>query len=388
MLLDPARRPQWAFLRAGLRVTTIVTDVFVVGLGPAGSRAAWAAARAGKRVLAVDRRQRIGEPVQCAELVPTLLHQEIADLAASTVQPIHQMHTYVQDDERDVLPNFPGAMISRSLFDSALAGLACEAGAECRTGVALVAVASNGVARLSDGTKVDAAVIIGADGPRSRVGRAVDCVNLDLTEAHQITVPLLARHFATDIFLDRDMPGGYGWLFPKGDVAHIGVGVAGEARAGLRALVEELHARLVRESRVGERVLCRTGGAIPAGGMVGPVASKDGVLVLLAGDAAGLANPITGAGISAAVQSGTLAGSAAAAWLHGDAGAAADYREEIQALFGAALARATQRRRALLNAERAGALSKAEQRRAWIAYPEYWTASYGIRRSLSVLPES
>ena len=89
-------------------MTTIVADVFVVGLGPAGSRAAWAAARAGKRVLAVDRRHRIGEPVQCAELVPALLHQEVADLAASTVQPIHQMHTYVQDDERDVMPNFPG----------------------------------------------------------------------------------------------------------------------------------------------------------------------------------------------------------------------------------------------------------------------------------------
>ena len=97
--------------------------------------------------------------------------------------------------------------------------------------------------------------------------------------------------------------------------------------------------------------------------------------VLLAGDAAGLTHPITGAGIPAAVISGTLAGDAAAAWLGGDTHAADDYADELDALFGASLARAVAHRRELLAGHAAGTPpGPAALRRAWIAYPEYWAA--------------
>ena len=45
-------------------------DVLVIGLGPAGSAAAIAAASAGLSVLAIERKQQIGVPVQCAEYIP------------------------------------------------------------------------------------------------------------------------------------------------------------------------------------------------------------------------------------------------------------------------------------------------------------------------------
>jgi flavin-dependent dehydrogenase len=90
--------------------------------------------------------------------------------------------------------------------------------------------------------------------------------------------------------------------------------------------------------------------------------------VLLAGDAAGLANPVTGAGIAAAVESGRLAGEAAARIVAGHRGAAPDYEDELAQLYGAALGRALSRRRELL--ERAP--TRAALRRGWIAYPEYW----------------
>ena len=65
-------------------------------------------------------------------------------------------------------------------------------------------------------------------------------------------------------------------------------------------------------SGLAARSLLTTGGAIPVGGMLKPWGRLGAALVLLAGDAAGLANPVTGAGIAAAVQSGRLAGEAAA----------------------------------------------------------------------------
>ena len=349
-------------------------DVLVCGLGPAGSRAAWAAARRGARVLAIDRRHRIGSPVQCAELVPALLHQEAAALAHAVAQPIAAMHTYVDDEACDVTPDFPGAMIDRAAFDSALAKAARDAGAQCSCGVALVALAPDGIAHLSDGRAIQAQVVIGADGPRSRIGRAVGRVNRDLTEARQVTVALHTPHFATDIFLSHSTPGGYAWLFPKGSVAHIGAGVMSAESRRLPAIVAALHQRLAAQGRVGRDVLCRTGGAIPGGGLLDPVAKLNDAHVLLAGDAAGLANPVTGAGIAAAVQSGAMAGEAAADRLQGKARALEDYRTDVQALFGPALERAVQRRRTLLDAHRTRRLTRAAQRRGWIAYPEYWAA--------------
>jgi len=132
------------------------------------------------------------------------------------------------------------------------------------------------------------------------------------------------------------------------------------ARPLLKAIIERLHAGLL--DRVGREILALTGGAIPVGGMLKLFGLLEDTLVLLAGDAAGLANPVTGAGIAAAVHSGRLAGEAAARK------SPHSYEEELHDLYGAALERALRRRRELLDS----VPGKAALRRGWIAYPEYW----------------
>ena len=127
------------------------------------------------------------------------------------------------------------------------------------------------------------------------------------------------------------------------------------------------------EGRVGEEIIRYTGGAIPVGGMVEPDGRLGLALALLAGDAAGLANPVTGAGINAAVVSGRLAGEAAAAALRGKAGAGSDYAEELADLYKASLDRALARRRQLLRVHVEGSgPSRADLQRSWIAFPQYW----------------
>jgi flavin-dependent dehydrogenase len=131
----------------------------------------------------------------------------------------------------------------------------------------------------------------------------------------------------------------------------------------------------VESGRVGPEILGLTGGVIPVGGMLKPWGMVGGTLALLAGDAAGLANPVTGAGIAAAVHSGRLAGQAAAAWVSGDREAGVDFEEELRTVFQSALDRAMERRRELAALSRTGALpDRAALRRGWIAYPEYWAA--------------
>jgi flavin-dependent dehydrogenase len=226
---------------------------------------------------------------------------------------------------------------------------------------------------LSSGELLAARVVVGADGPRSLAGRAIGQVNTAVVETRQVTVPLLRAHEATDIFLSAGIPGGYGWLFPKGAIANLGAGVDPEHKRRLTSIVGDLHAKLAAGGRVGREVLGLTGGPIPVGGMLKPRAMLARALVLLAGDAAGLANPVTGAGIAAAVHSGRLAGEAAAAWISGDPRAGADYEDELESVFGAALERALRRRRELSEVfAKGGRPPPRALRRGWIAYPEYW----------------
>jgi len=348
-------------------------DVLVVGLGPAGSSAAAAAARRGLCVVAVDRRHEAGVPVQCAEFVPAMIGVDVGALARSIRQPIASMITFVEDDPPDITNPFPGQMIDRAAFDASLVRDAIAAGACCRFGASVRAIAADGRVVLADGSAIEATAIVGADGPRSLAGRAIGRVNLALVETRQITVPLVGAHDATDIFLSASIPGGYGWLFPKDAVANLGAGVVPAHRNRLKAIVDDLHAMLIERGRVGVDVLDTTGGAIPVGGMLQPRGTLGETEVLLAGDAAGLANPVTGAGIAAAVYSGGLAGEAAAAIARGSGDAASDYEDELRSVLGPSLARAVQRRRELAGATARGA-GKAELRRGWIAYPEYWAA--------------
>jgi len=335
-------------------------DVLVLGLGPAGAAAAAEAARRGCKVIALDRKREPGLPVQCAEFVPVMVGMDVGGLAGSVRQRIEAMATFVEDDAADLKQNFPGHMLDRAAFDAALVAQAGRAGAQLRFASMVRKVTREGVVELGDGSALRARVIVGADGPRSRAGKAIGSVNTELVETRQISVALKKPYAATDIFLSAGIPGGYGWLFPKDDRANLGAGVSPRYKSRLKSIVGRLHSRLL--DRVGAEVLGLTGGAIPAGGMLKPWGELGDTLVLLAGDAAGLANPVTGAGIAAAVHSGRLAGEAAAA------GSAVEYEEELEDVFKAALERALRRRCELL----AAVPGKAALRRGWIAYPEYW----------------
>lgn len=344
-------------------------DVLVVGLGPAGAAAAWAAARAGACVLAVERNAAPGLPVQCAEFVPQMIGADLPDLSAARVQGISGMTTFVELEPAEISDDFRGHMIDRATFDQTLIAQAQTVGAVCRFGVCLRAVSPQGEVMLADGQVLHPRVIIGADGPLSPLGRALGCPNTELVETRQISVNLLHPHEATDIFLRETYIGGYGWLFPKGGECNLGLGVLPSEKRRLKPLLGALHQELIAVGRVGGVVRRTTGGLIPVGGIVGLHGRLDAVLGLLAGDAAGLTNPVTGAGIAAAVASGRLAGAAAAAHCAGQSDAAEEYADEINATYGRSLALALRRRRALL----AAPPSPQALRNGWIAYPQYWT---------------
>ncbi len=350
-------------------------DILVIGLGPAGACAAREAAKSGCSVLALDRKKIPGTPIQCAEFVPALIGNEVDQLSSNSVQNIASMLTSIENAPPDIMADFPGKMIDRAAFDANLAKAAAKAGAQCRYGQSIRDISADGRVSLGNGTIITPKVIIGGDGPHSIAGKAIGSVNTEILETRQICVPLCRPFSSTDIFLSAEICGGYGWLFPKGKYANLGLGVVAEKKADLKILLAKLHQKLVRDGRVGEQVISHTGGAIPAGGMIKPYGILGKTLVLLAGDAAGLTNPITGAGINAAVISGQLVGEAAIDWLQGDRQSPINYTQGLEDLFGASLKRALKRRRAFVNAYANENTPTPDQLRAsWIAYSDYWAA--------------
>lgn len=361
-------------------MTVETPDILVVGLGPAGSRAAEAAARAGVTVVALEKRAQAGTPVQCAEFVPSMIERDVPAVGDVTAQTIARMLTFIEDGDRaHETPEFRGRMIDRARFDQMLAENAARAGSDCRYGVTVLKIDGDGTLHTSQGDFKPRA-LIGADGPRSRVGKAIGQINRELVETRQVTVPLVLPHDATDIFLSADYRGGYGWLFPKGAVANVGLGISVDGarngkstRRGLKEMLLALLQRLAVERRIGTNGWALTGGAIPVGGRVCAIGRLGGTAVLLAGDAAGLTNPVTGAGIASAVQSGTMAGKAAADFINGRATALDEYEEELGDIFDAALNRALRRRRELLACYQNGCKPNARALAdGWIGSPHYW----------------
>lgn len=348
-------------------------DVLVVGLGPAGSAAA-AAAGGRVRVLGVDKRRAVGLPVQCAEFIPRPLGAYAR--ADGVLQQSIEGMLSVLPSGAEARTEFPGLMIDRAAFDQALAETASNAGAELALGTQLTCLDARGrLATLRCGAGEETLayrLLIAADGPHSPVAKMLGLPDLETVQTRQYTVPLNGAYRDTDIWLSPDYAGGYAWLFPKGGRANLGLGADKRLQADLKGPLDALHHRLVAEGRVGEAVICRTGGAIPVGGLRKSLVEGS---VLFVGDAGGFTHPITGAGIAAAVASGERAGRAAAEYLNGKAAALDDYDEDMRDQFEVSLARAVVRRRHMMT----GWLGKdarqdAFHRRGWIAFPEYFSA--------------
>ncbi|HEX6827999.1 MAG TPA: NAD(P)/FAD-dependent oxidoreductase [Burkholderiales bacterium] len=347
-------------------------DVLVVGLGPGGGAAAAAAAEAGMRVIAIERKRVVGEPVQCGEFIPMPLGR-FAGGAGVLKQQIAGMKSILPSGAVTDSPH-RGFMIDRAAFDQALAARAAGAGAELRLGWAIESLdPERRIAKVREGRnrrQVRYRALVAADGPHSRVARLLGLPIQKMVHTRQYLVPLLRPMDNTLIWLSPAYPGGYAWLFPRGETANLGVGIDFRFCRDLHHPLDELHGQLVSEGVLGSEIRRRTGGAIPVGGMREHLAIGE---ILFVGDAAGLTHPITGAGISAAVQSGEEAGRAAARWLAGDTTALAGYDAAVRELFGPTIEHALRTCDAVAWIWNTPAASLDQnQRRRWFAFEEYF----------------
>jgi flavin-dependent dehydrogenase len=251
-------------------------------------------------------------------------------------------------DEQVVETQDKGFIIHRNLFDQTLVRAAVNAGVEFFPQTRAIGY-EHGLVYVEDkgdGFWIKPDVIIGADGPYSVVGKWMGNSNQEFVYTAQYRMRLRNELKSIQIYFHKDIPGGYGWVFPKGEVANVGVGVVLEFGitpvAALRGFVKYLHQRGLVEPEV----LNITGGVIPVGGLVRRIQQGN---MLVAGDAAGTAHPVTGAGVLNAVFTGKIAGEAAAyTVLEHNMDRLSEYEEECRILLDDTLKRAWQKRKAMV----------------------------------------
>jgi flavin-dependent dehydrogenase len=191
--------------------------------------------------------------------------------------------------------------------------------------------------------------------------------NTNLLPGIQVTLPLVKPLQHTKIYFEPGIHAGYGWLFPKNEVANVGLGLKTEGTGvSLRKALDDFVARLVAEGLVINEPQASAGGWIPAERVRSAVSGK----CILVGDAAGHTHPITGAGIFTAVNCGESAGEhAAEAALSGDLSILKEYDEDWKDMFEDTLSRAFKRRE--LMEERWDEFDDII-RSCWVAYREYY----------------
>lgn len=313
-------------------------DAVVVGAGPAGAMAAHELARGRARVLIVEK-ARLPRYKPCGGgLTPRA--RAISPLVAE-YRPLALADTIVvpyRDRELTCRVPSPLAMVMRDQFDAYLTKQAVAAGAELRDSTALsqVTIERSEVRLVAGGTSIRARYLIGADGALGSTSRLAG-----LSTAVGIGVPAIevelevsdgaGERYAGSTLIDvQSVPGGYGWVFGKG--AQLSVGVAAFLPSQRRVLRGSLDRFLAGHSGLrGARTLLQRGHIIPLGGRRRQCYRER---VLLAGDAAGLADPLTGEGISYALASGRRAARAVLDALGSDVTAMARYQRFVDQTLG------------------------------------------------------
>lgn len=293
-------------------------DVIVIGAGPAGAAAAYVAAQAGLRVALIDRKTFPRDKL-CGGLITGRARRHYAEIFG------HDMPFEPQDRKTTVDFRYRGQPVGiiedapvlcatmRWDMDAMLCAHAMGAGAQDFTGRTVEEINRDArTVTLKGGAVLGYGVLIGADGVNSQVARAlfgqpfdrarigfgleIEAVGAQIDPAAPVRIDLGAAQW------------GYGWVFPKRCSTTVGVGGLldknPEMKRAMSAYCDMLGIDAAVASFKGQFLPFGDFRTVPGQGAV-----------LLAGDAAGLVDPITGEGIGYAMQSGQLAAKAALAAL-------------------------------------------------------------------------
>ena len=311
-------------------------DAIVVGAGPAGSVTAIHLARAGARVLLLDK-ARFPRDKPCGG---GLTMRAVRELPVSPEPVVEhrvdrlglRLRYGTRFERQGRAPLI--LMTQRIRLDHHLLEQAAASGADVRDAVKVTGVeaGARGASVRVNGELMEGDSLVGADGVNGQVRKTLDLGGsyvLGVALEGNVANELAGGRYRGLAELELGVvPGGYGWVFPKGD--HVNVGIGGWESEGptLRDRLVELCRRHgippeAVESIRGHRLPLRRPGS---------VAARD--RALLVGDAAGLVDPLSGDGMYEAFVSARLAAQAVLDLLAGRSERLDGYTKALAAALG------------------------------------------------------
>jgi len=393
--------------------STLKCDVLIIGAGPAGASLAFYLADKGIKSILIDKKLRIDTPLRCAEYVPAaiggLFDGPISGINRKTVS----MDTYIDYKYANTISS-PGFMLDRPVFLESLVDGFRQNGGKFLPGTKVVSFSEKDyqgdvpgegevIITVVQGPRgemstIKSKIVVGADGPDSCVGKYIGSTNSSYVLGLGENIPVEVRDRSrTLVFFSPEIEGGYGWLFPKAGSTNLGIGCqfAGK-KENLNVVLRKIYMDFKKRvflmdlfdipepaNRLSPPVEASlTAGLIPASGMLKKTVSGR---FILAGDAAGLANPITGAGIYNAVSSSRIIADTAAEALRDSSvmssmGVLANIEKQYLDTFGKSLHRAVLKRKDLMDSwpDRRGSNIYGDGsfdmliRRCWVSFKDYW----------------
>lgn len=313
-------------------------DVAVVGAGPAGAVCAYRLARAGARVLLLDRARFPRDKPCGGGLTGRALRELPIDVDEVVEAHVDEFEfrlrygaAYRRTSRRPLV-----AMTQRARLDAHLAEAASHAGADFRDGTRVDAISETPEGELvvaAGAHRVRATVVLGADGAN---GKSAGQLGLEgertLGVALEGNISLeeidASRYRDTAVLELATVPGGYGWVFPKGD--HLNLGVGGWETAG-PTLRDHLQRLCEAHGTTSECLQNVRGHRLPLRRKGAPLARGHAALI---GDAAGLVDPVSGDGMFECFVSARLAADATLDVLSGRARNMTPYATALEARLG------------------------------------------------------
>ena len=294
-------------------LTSTLYDVIIIGAGPSGSLTGYLLSRKGLKVLIVEKKQ-LPRYKPCAggltrralNILPFDISEVVENHLYTATMSIHNKPVFIKTENQPIV-----TMVMRDKFDYFLISKAISEGARLLDGAPFISL-SGSVGNLEVVTSkgiFKTRLLVGADGVNSKVAKEIgrrgnknvmtaiegEVFYYDLQELENL---INSAHFDFGM-----VPEGYGWVFPKGD--HLSVGVLSTAKTTrylkpyfklylkMKHLDTHTHIKTLRTY------------LIPQGPDNNEIFADQ--RVMLVGDAAGFADPVTGEGIFFALRGAQIA---------------------------------------------------------------------------------
>jgi flavin-dependent dehydrogenase len=321
-----------------------IYDAIIIGAGPAGASLAYFLSGFNLKIALVEKKKYADTPVRCAELVPKALTALYSDKIEGINNEISHMETYIEGRPANVMGS-EGYILDRNIFvgflikefkkrggdylnsssfinatyedmDENICGPQTFTGSGANIdselhGFSEIKKLNVKIKHKNKITCLKTSILAGADGPYSMVAgmmqsmyqdryglrKIPDKKNSFLAGFQENIIKKFACKNHIKIFFYPFISGGYGWLFPKIDSLNLGIAVNMNSLKdnGLKSTYFRFKNELIKDSIIkgDEHINSTISGLAPVYGIKSRIVKNNIVLV---GDAAGLCNPITGAG--------------------------------------------------------------------------------------------